>query len=105
MAGVPLLNGFLSQDMFFAETLAARRGLLMDVVPVGLAIAASAFGVIYSLRFARGVFFGPVSTRLPRHPPEPPHWLRTPICLHRRASLPLAHLPADRSSPGSGKRR
>src|SRR3546814_19419580 len=43
MAGVPLLNGFLSKEMFFAETLAARRGLLMDVVPVGLAIAASAF--------------------------------------------------------------
>src|SRR3546814_5036561 len=36
MAGVPLLNGFLSKEMFFAETLAARRGLLMDVVPVGL---------------------------------------------------------------------
>src|SRR3546814_14063515 len=68
MAGVPLLNGFLSKEMFFAETLAARRGLLMDVVPVGLAIAASAFGVIYSLRFVRCVFFGPVSTRLPRQP-------------------------------------
>src|SRR3546814_3397333 len=25
MAGVPLLNGFLSKEMFFAETLAARR--------------------------------------------------------------------------------
>src|SRR3546814_20643451 len=70
MAGVPLLNGFLSKEMFFAETLAARRGLLMDVVPVGLAIAASAFGVNYSLRFVRGVFFGPVATRLPRQPPE-----------------------------------
>src|SRR3546814_966372 len=48
MAGVPLLNGFLSKEMFFAETLAARRGLLMDVLPVGLAIAASAFGVVRS---------------------------------------------------------
>src|SRR3546814_13581982 len=86
MAGVPLLNGFLSKEMFFAETLAARRGLLMDVVPVGLASAASAFGVIYSLRFVRGVFFGPVSTRLPRQPHEPPSWLRTqhgPLALDR----------------------
>src|SRR3546814_7999217 len=71
MAGVQLLKGFLSKEMFFAETLAARRGLLMEVVPVGLAIAASAFGVIYSLRFVRGVFFGPVSTRLTGQPYEP----------------------------------
>src|SRR3546814_6616958 len=73
--------------MFFAETLAARRGLLMDVVPVGLAIAASAFGVIYSLRFVRGVFFGPVSTRLRRQPHEPPRWMRTPIGLLALACL------------------
>src|SRR3546814_20727725 len=87
MAGVPLLNGFLSKEMFFAETLAARRGLLMDVVPVGLAIAASAFGVLYSLRFVRGVFFGPVSPRLPRPPHEPPPWMRTPIGLLALACL------------------
>src|SRR3546814_11693782 len=93
MAGVPLLNGFLSKEMFFAETLAARRGLLMDVLPVGLAIAASAFGVVSSLRFVRGGFFGPVSKRLPRQPPDPPLWMRIPIwmlalaCLDRKSGL------------------
>src|SRR3546814_5038230 len=81
--------------MFFAETVAARRGLLMDVVPVGLAIAASAFGVIYSLRFVRGVFFGPVSTRLPRQPHEPPRWMRTPIGLLALACLLVGLLPAQ----------
>src|SRR3546814_502992 len=99
MAGVPLLNGFLSKEMFFAETLAARRGLLMDVVPVGLAIAASAFGVIYSLRFVRGVFFGPVSTRLPRQPHEPPRWMRTPIGLLALACLLVGILPAQVIGP------
>src|SRR3546814_18702561 len=79
MAGVPLLNGFLSKEMFFAETLAARRGLLLDVVPVGLALAARAFAVIYSLRFVRGVFFGPVSHRRPGPPHVPPRWMRIQI--------------------------
>ena len=99
MAGVPLLNGFLSKEMFFAETLAARRGLLMDVVPVGLAIAASAFGVIYSLRFVRGVFFGPVSTRLPHQPHEPPRWMRIPIGLLALACLLVGILPAQVIGP------
>src|SRR3546814_5320711 len=85
--------------MFFAETLAARRGLLMDVVPVGLAIAASAFGVIYSLRFVRGVFFGPVSTRLPRQPHEPPRWMRIPIGLLALACLLVGILPAQVIGP------
>src|SRR3546814_19205237 len=80
--------------MFFAETVAARRGLLMDVVPVGLAIAASAFGVIYSLRFMRGVFFGPVYTRLQRQPPAPPRWMRTPIGLLALACLLVGILRA-----------
>src|SRR5690606_4717285 len=30
MAGVPLLNGFLSKEMFFAETIERHDGSLMD---------------------------------------------------------------------------
>src|SRR3546814_5563651 len=71
----------------------------MDVVPVGLAIAASAFGVIYSLRFVRGVFFGPVSTRLPRQPHEPPRWMRIPIGLLALACLLVGILPAQVIGP------
>jgi multicomponent K+:H+ antiporter subunit A len=94
MAGVPLLNGFLSKEMFFAETLAAQRGALADLAPVGLAIAASAFGVVYSLRFVRGVFFGPVPAQLPRQPHEPPRWMRVPIGLLALACLLVGVLPA-----------
>ncbi|TAK39641.1 MAG: monovalent cation/H+ antiporter subunit A [Lysobacteraceae bacterium] len=92
MAGVPLLNGFLSKEMFFAEALAAQRGPLPGLVPV-LAIAASAFGVVYSLRFVRGVFFGPVAGRLPRQPHEPPRWMRVPIGLLALACLLVGILP------------
>ena len=99
MAGVPLLNGFLSKEMFFAETLAAQRGMLTGMVPVLLAIAASAFGVVYSLRFVRGVFFGPVSTRLPRQPHEPPRWMRVPIGLLALACLLVGILPAQVIGP------
>ena len=99
MAGVPLLNGFLSKEMFFAETLAAQRGVLVDVVPLLLAIAASAFGVAYSLRFVRGVFFGPVSPQLPRRPHEPPRWMRVPIGLLALACLLVGVLPAQVIGP------
>ncbi len=95
MAGVPLLNGFLSKEMFFAETLAAQRGLLVDVIPVALVIAASAFAVTYSLRFVRGVFFGRVSAQLPREPHEPPRWMRVPIGLLALTCLLVGIFPAQ----------
>lgn len=94
MAGVPLLNGFLSKEMFFAETLAAEHGALLDVVSVLMAVAASAFGVTYSLRFVRGVFFGRVPAGLPREPHEPPLWMRLPIGLLALACLLVGVLPA-----------
>ena len=94
MAGVPLLNGFLSKEMFFAETLAARQGPLLDAISVVIAVAASAFGVTYSIRFVRGVFFGRMATDLPREPHEPPLWMRLPIGLLALACLLVGVLPA-----------
>jgi multicomponent K+:H+ antiporter subunit A len=102
MAGVPLLNGFLSKEMFFAEALAADNGVLADGVPALLAVAASAFGVTYSLRFVGGVFFGRVATQLPRQPHEPPHWMRLPIGLLALACLLVGVLPARVIGPSLG---
>jgi multicomponent K+:H+ antiporter subunit A len=80
MAGVPLLNGFLSKEMFFAEALAAEGpSQSMDRALPYLATAAGAFSVAYSLRFIREVFFGPAPTDLPRTPHEPVRWMRFPI--------------------------
>ena len=93
MAGVPLLNGFLSKEMFFAETLAVRQGPLLDTISVVIAVAASAFGVTYSVRFVRGVFFGRMPTDLPREPHEPPLWMRFPIGFLALACLLVGVLP------------
>jgi multicomponent K+:H+ antiporter subunit A len=60
MAGVPLLNGFLSKEMFFAEALVVEGPLpWLDRALPYLAIVAGAFSVTYSIRFIHGVFFGP----------------------------------------------
>ena len=99
MAGVPLLNGFLSKEMFFAETLAARQGPLLDIVSVVIAVAASAFGVTYSIRFVRGVFFGRVPDALPSQPHEPPLWMRFPIGFLALTCLLVGVLPAQVIGP------
>lgn len=80
MAGVPLLNGFLSKEMFFAEALGVSGPLpFLDRALPWVAIGAGAFGVAYSLRFIIGAFFGPPPVGLPRTPHEPPRWMRFPI--------------------------
>ena len=76
MAGVPLLNGFLSKEMFFAETalVGGNENWWMSVAAVMMGI----FSVAYSLRFI-SVFFGKLSRKLPKQPHEPPHWMRLPV--------------------------
>lgn len=79
MAGVPLLNGFLSKEMFFAETVfLSAHPTVSWVLPV-LATVAAIFAVVYSLRFGYDIFFGPLSTNLPRPPEEAPRWMRVPV--------------------------
>ena len=80
MAGVPLLNGFLSKEMFFAEALEVSGPVpLLDRALPYVATAAGMFSVAYSLRFIHGAFFGPDPVDLPRAPHEPPRWMRFPI--------------------------
>ena len=79
MAGVPLLNGFLSKEMFFAETLEQSSATGLDKLAPYVATIAGAFAVTYSIRFIHTVFFGPKATDLPHEPHEPPHWMRLPI--------------------------
>jgi len=94
MAGVPLLNGFISKEMFFTET------VFLDATPIvatALPIAATVagmFSVAYSLRFIVDVFWGPKATDLPREPHEPPHWMRVPVELLVLACLVVGVVPA-----------
>src|SRR5690554_3928435 len=100
MAGVPLLNGFLSKEMFFAEALAVQTAspLLLEMLPIA-AMLGSAFGVTYSLRFIHGAFFGPEAKDLPRTPKEPPSWMRFPVEVLVLACIVVGVLPAATVGP------
>jgi len=99
MAGVPLLNGFISKEMFFAEALTAESPLgLMNILPFA-AMLASAFSVAYSLRFIHGAFAGPAPTDLPRTPHEPATWMRLPVELLVLACIMVGVLPAATVGP------
>jgi multicomponent K+:H+ antiporter subunit A len=79
MAGVPLLNGFLSKEMFFTETLhQSTLGSISWMVPV-FATIGGAFSVAYSLRFIHDVFFNGEPKDLPKKPHEPPRYMRVPV--------------------------
>jgi multicomponent K+:H+ antiporter subunit A len=94
MAGVPLLNGFLSKEMFFAETVFLSSHPLVEVALPVLATVAAIFAVVYSLRFGYDIFFGPPLADLPRQPEEPPRWMRTPIALLVLSCLIVGVAPA-----------
>ena len=79
MAGVPLLNGFLSKEMFFTEALEVQGHTLMRWGVAGVAMLAGAFGVAYSLRFVHDTFFGAGPARVEKAPHEPPRWMRIPV--------------------------
>ena len=93
MGGVPLLNGFLSKEMFFAETVLLQSS---PVVEFGLPVAATlagVFAVVYSLRIGHHVFFGAPGRDTPRAPHEPVRWMRLPIALLVLACLVVGIVP------------
>ncbi len=93
MAGVPLLNGFLSKEMFFAETVFVQANpLVSQVLPIAATLA-GLFSVVYALRFCMETFGGPPATDLPREPHEPPHWMRVPVELLVLACLVVGIFP------------
>jgi multicomponent K+:H+ antiporter subunit A len=79
MAGVPLLNGFLSKEMFFGEAVGHQGSAAMSVLlPLG-AVVAGIFSVAYSARFIHDVFFNGEPHGLPKTPHEPPRFMRLPV--------------------------
>jgi multicomponent K+:H+ antiporter subunit A len=99
MAGVPLLNGFLSKEMFFAETIQLSADRVVDLAFPLLATLAAIFAVVYSLRFGFDIFFGPPSIDLPRKPEEPPRWMRIPVAVLVVACLVVGIAPAASIGP------
>lgn len=94
MAGVPLLNGFLSKEMFFAETLdQSMLGSLSWMIPL-LATVGAAFSVAYSLRFIHDVFFNGEPIDLPKTPHEPPRYMKVPVEILVALCLAVGIFPA-----------
>lgn len=94
MAGVPLLNGFLSKEMFFAETLQVELlGGFGWIIPL-FAVFAGIFAVAYSYRFIHDVFFNGHPVDLPIYPPhEPPPYMILPMALLGVLCLLVGILP------------
>ena len=76
MAGIPLLNGFLSKEMMLEEALHTKLFDNVWLVPA-LAVVGSLFSAAYSFRLIGHVFLGKVRDDYPDHPhdPGPGLWL------------------------------
>lgn len=101
MAGVPLTNGFLSKEMYFAEAVQAfaGAGVLAWLVPL-LVTVAGAFSVAYSLRFVHDAFFnGPARDWPNPAPHEPALGMRAPAALLAALSVAVGVLPALLAQP------
>lgn len=100
MAGVPLTNGFISKEMFFAETIANSVGIWLWIVPA-IATLAGIFAVAYSARFVHNSFFGgPLRDSVPnQHPHEPAMGMRAPVMLLCILCIAIGLLPAFLAEP------
>ncbi len=99
MAGVPLLNGFLSKEMFLAEALEDYNDTFLDQAMPWLATIGLTFSVLYSVRFIHQSFFGPPPEGLPHQPREAPRWMRLPIEILVVTCLIVGILPAATIGP------
>ena len=99
MAGVPLFNGFLSKEMFFAEAHAAAADWRVGIFLPAAVTFAGVFAVAYSLRFIHDVFFNGDPIDLPRTPHEPPRWMKVPIEILVVLCLLVGIFPAQTVEP------
>jgi multicomponent K+:H+ antiporter subunit A len=100
MAGIPLANGFLSKEMFFAEALDGQGRLALGLLVPLAATLGGICSVAYSLRFIHDVFFNGEPHDLPKpHPHEPPLLMKAPVALLVVICLVVGVLPAVTFGP------
>ena len=99
MAGVPLLNGFLSKEMFFAEALELRHLGVLGVLTAGVVALGGAFSVAYSARFVHDVFFHGEPRDLPRPPHEVPRFMKVPVEILVAVCVAVGLLPGMTVGP------
>ncbi|WP_439817032.1 monovalent cation/H+ antiporter subunit A [Zavarzinia sp. CC-PAN008] len=80
MAGVPLLNGFLSKEMMLEEAAHTAYPGAAWLFPMAATVGAL-LSVAYSLRFAVGTFLGPRRRDYPHAPHDPPAGLWLPVAV------------------------
>lgn len=98
MAGVPLFNGFLSKEMFFAEALDLHDLLLLeDIAPVAVMLGAM-FSVAYSVRFIHDVFFDEPHNLL-HQPHKPPRYMKVPAEILAVVCIAVGVLPGYTVAP------
>lgn len=98
MAGVPLLNGFLSKEMFFVEAVEVGHEYFGIVVPL-VAVLAGICSVAYSLRFIHDVFFNGEPRNLSKLPEEPPRFMKVPVEVLVVICLAVGMFPATLIGP------
>ena len=99
MAGIPLLNGFLSKEMFFTESLTlSHLGWFGVIAPIVVTFGGMC-SVAYSARFVHNVFFNGTAKDLPHTPHEPPRFMKIPVELLVVICIAVGVLPAITVAP------
>jgi multicomponent K+:H+ antiporter subunit A len=98
MAGVPLLNGFLSKEMMLEAASGARLAGTAWIVPLAATLGAL-LSVAYSARFAFGVYLGPERSEYPHRPHDPPFGMWGPVALLVLSVVAIGLLPQAVAGP------
>jgi multicomponent K+:H+ antiporter subunit A len=98
MAGLPLLNGFLSKEMMLETAAQTSYAGNAWIVPA-LATLGALLSVAYSVRLAVGVYLGPERTDYPHCPHEAPWGLWGPVAALVVLVVAIGLLPALVAGP------
>jgi multicomponent K+:H+ antiporter subunit A len=98
MAGLPLLNGFLSKEMMLEEAAHTAYAGNPWLLPV-LATLGTVLSVAYSVRLAAQTYLGPVPPDYPHRPQDPPAGLWLPVAVLVLPVVAIGILPATFAGP------
>ena len=98
MAGLPLLNGFLSKEMMLDAAATTEWAGMPYLVPA-LATLGTIFSVAYSARLAVHVYLGPARDDYPHPPHDPPAGMWVPVALLVALVIGIGLLPALIAGP------
>jgi len=98
MAGIPLLNGFLSKEMMLEEASHTVYAGFHWIFPV-VATLAALISAAYSYRFAISTFLGPTRDDYPHRPHDPPTGMWLPVAILIVPVIAIGLFPALIAGP------